>query len=131
GLLGLGFFATRYPVAYRAAIVKYSNENDIDPYLVASIINVESSYDKLAVSSKGAKGLMQISPQTGQWGSEVLGMDNYNESDLFDPDINIKIGSWYINRLLKEFNGDLDLTLAAYNAGSGNVRKWLADEKYC
>src|SRR5699024_5585468 len=101
------------------------------PYLIASIINVESRYDKLAVSHKEAKGLMQISPQTGQWASEVLEIKNYSEQDLFEPDLNIQIGTWYINRLLDEFNGNMDLVLAAYNAGSGNVSKWISDEEYC
>ncbi len=126
----LTIFTIRYPLAYRNSIVPYSKEYEIDPYLVASIINVESRYDKLAMSSKEAKGLMQISPQTGQWASEVLEIENYTEEDLFDPDLNIRIGSWYINRLDKEFDGKLDLILAAYNAGSGNVNKWIVDERY-
>src|SRR5699024_10334171 len=72
-----------------------------------------------------------ISPQTGQWASEVLEIKNYSEQDLFEPDLNIQIGTWYINRLLDEFNGNMDLVLAAYNAGSGNVSKWISDEEYC
>lgn len=128
--LGLIVLITKYPLAYRNIIVKYSEKHEIDPYLVASIINVESKYDKFALSPKEAKGLMQISPQTGQWSSEILEIENYNGEDLFDPDLNIKMGTWYINRLFKEFNGNLDLVLAAYNAGSGNVNKWLVDEEY-
>lgn len=127
---GLVALTVKYPLAYRNIIVKYAEEYDIDPYLVASIINVESRYDKLALSPKEAKGLMQISPQTGQWASEVLGIDNYSEEDLFESDLNIRIGSWYINRLFKEFNGNLDLVLAAYNAGSGNVNKWILNKEY-
>ncbi|WMM23586.1 lytic transglycosylase domain-containing protein [Tissierella sp. MB52-C2] len=122
---------TKYPIGYKSAIVKYSNEYNLDPYLVASIINVESKYDKNAVSSKEAKGLMQIAPQTGQWASEVLGIENYNEKMLFDPEINIRIGTWYLNNLFTEFNQNLDLVLAAYNAGSGNVNKWLDNDEYC
>ena len=119
------FLTVKYPIAYENIIVKYSEEYDIDPYLVASIINVESKYDKNAISKKEARGLMQISPQTGQWASEVLNIDNYSEEILYDPDTNIRIGAWYINTLNKEFNGKEDLILAAYNAGSGNVSKWL------
>lgn len=129
--IGIIFMTTRYPLGYRNIIVKYSQEYDIDPFLIASVINVESRYDKLALSSKDAKGLMQISPQTGEWASEVLNIDNYSEEDLFQPDLNIRIGSWYLNRLFKEFDGNLDLILAAYNAGSGNVNKWIGDEEYC
>lgn len=121
----------RYPLAYRNLIVKYAEEYEMDPFLIASVINVESRYDKLALSSKEAKGLMQISPQTGQWASEVLELDNYSEEDLFLPDLNIKIGTWYLNRLFKEFDNNLDFVLAAYNAGSGNVNKWISNEEYC
>jgi len=127
-IIGLGFLTTRYPIGYRGSIVKYSKEYQIDPYLVASIINVESKYDKYAVSSKEARGLMQIGPPTGKWASEEIGIENYDEDLLFDHDINIRIGTWYINRLFQEFDGNLDLVLAAYNAGSGNVNKWLLDE---
>ena len=130
-VIALGFLATRYPIGYGSLIVKYSKEYNIDPYLVASIINVESKYDKYAISSKEARGLMQIGPQTGQWASEEIGIEGYNEDLLFDPDTNIKIGTWYIDRLFKEFDGKLDLVLAAYNAGSGNVSKWLLDEDIC
>lgn len=126
----LSFLALRYPIGYESIIVKYSNEYNLDPYLVASIINVESKYDTYAISNKEAKGLMQISPQTGKWASEVLKIDNYSEDDLFDPETNIKIGTWYLSVLIKEFDGNLDLVLAAYNAGSGNVNKWLNNREY-
>lgn len=130
GTIGITIITTRYPLAYRNIIVKNSQEYKVDPFLIASIINVESRYDKLALSSKDAKGLMQISPQTGQWASEVFEMEDYNEENLFQPEVNIKMGTWYVNRLFKEFDGELELVLAAYNAGSGNVNKWLADENY-
>lgn len=120
----------KYPVGYKDIIIKRSNEYDLDPYLVASIINVESSYEPNAISPKEAKGLMQISPQTGKWASEVLEIEDYIEENLFNPEINIRIGTWYLNRLFKEFNQDLDLVLMAYNAGSGNVNKWLNNKEY-
>lgn len=119
-----------YPIGYKNIINKYSKEFKVDPYLVVSIINVESKYNKDAVSNKDARGLMQIGPQTGQWGSEVLKIENYSKSLLFKPEINIRIGIWYIDQLKKEFGDNVDLVLAAYNAGSGNVNKWLSDNKY-
>ncbi len=119
-----------YPIGYKNIINKYSKEYNVDPYLVVSIINVESKYNKDAISNKDARGLMQIGPQTGQWAAEFLKIDNYNESKLFDPEINIRIGIWYIDQLKKEFGDRTDLVLAAYNAGSGNVNKWLLDEKH-
>lgn len=128
--LGFIYLNMKYPIGYNSTIQKYSKEYNLDPYLIASIINVESSYDKEAISPKSAKGLMQISPQTGQWASEELNIEDYSEDKLFQPEINIRIGSWYLDRLKTEFNDDLDLILIAYNAGSGNLSKWLDNEEY-
>ena len=119
-----------YPLGYKEYINKYSEEYGLDPFLVAAIINVESKYDKNAVSIKEAKGLMQIGAKTGQWGSEELGIDSYSNEMLFDPEINIQIGTWYLNKLNIEFENNLDLVLAAYNGGSGNVQKWRLDKRY-
>ncbi len=128
-ILGLvvAFF---YPMGYKEFIVKYSREQNIDPLLVSAIINVESKFNKDAISIKDAKGLMQISPQTGLWGAQELGIEDYTEELLYEPKTNIQIGTWYIKKLMIEFNDDLDLVLAAYNAGSGNVRKWLGESSY-
>lgn len=119
-----------YPLDYKEYIDKYARENNIDPYLIASVINVESRFNKEAISPKGAKGLMQIIPSTGKWAAEELEIEAYEDNDLYNPDINIKIGSWYLKKLDKEFTGNQDLVLAAYNGGSGNVRKWLKNEEY-
>lgn len=131
-VLGLGFvyLNIEYPLAYNSIIKKYAKEYDVDPYLIASIINVESSYNKEAVSPKDAKGLMQITPQTGQWASEEINMEGYTEESLFDPDTNIRIGTWYLNRLKDQFDENLDNVLIAYNAGSGNLNKWLVNKEY-
>lgn len=119
-----------YPLDYKEYIDKYAKENNIDPYLIASVINVESRFNKEAISPKGAKGLMQIIPSTGSWAAEELKIEAYEDDDLFNPDTNIKIGSWYLKKLDKEFGGNQDLVLAAYNGGSGNVKKWLKNEEY-
>ncbi len=123
------YISVKYPIAYESLIAKYSNEYNVDPFLVASIINVESKYDKNAISKKDARGLMQIGPQTGSWAGEVLQIEDYSEDILFDPETNIRIGVWYLSLLEKEFDCR-DLVLAAYNAGSGNVRKWM-DNNEC
>lgn len=119
-----------YPLHYKDYIGESSMEHSLDPYLVAAIINTESSFNKNAISPKDARGLMQIAEQTGQWGSEQLGLENYEKEDLFDPKLNIEIGTWYLEKLEREFDGDWDNILAAYNGGSGNVNKWLKDEEY-
>nr|WP_132242047.1 lytic transglycosylase domain-containing protein [Marinisporobacter balticus] len=119
-----------YPIHYEEIIDKYAIEYNLDPHLIAGIIRTESKFNEKARSSKDARGLMQIAPITGKWASEKLGMENYDEAILFTPDVNIKIGCWYLNKLKEEFGGDLQLMLAAYNGGSGNVNKWLQDTKY-
>lgn len=124
------FFTVNYPLSYQNFIKKYSDEFNVDPYLVAAIINVESKYDKQAISNKDARGLMQITPVTARWASEVLGIENFDVEMLFIPETNIMIGTWYLSVLCKEFDNNLQLVLAAYNAGSGNVGKWLMDENY-
>lgn len=119
-----------YPIEYKDIIVKYAGSYGLDPYLVAAIIKVESRYDSFARSAKGALGLMQIKPSTGKWIGEKLKITNFNEEMLYDPEINIKMGCWYLDYLLKYYNGDIKLVLAAYNGGQGNVSKWLKDTNY-
>ena len=116
-----------YPKKYSTYVEKYSNEYGIDENLVYSIIKAESKFDKDVISHKGAKGLMQISDITGNWAIEELNLGS--DANIYNPDTNIKIGCWYLNKLYKQF-GKLDLVIAAYNGGSGNVRRWLEDQKY-
>lgn len=136
-IIGLGLqygvnFTKRiiYPIKYEKYITSYSDEYNLDPWLVTSIIKVESKFDKDATSIKNAKGLMQISSITGKWAAEELGIENYNDDLLYDPETNIKIGCWYIDKLRTQFNNNLELVIASYNGGSGNVSKWLKDKRY-
>ena len=115
-----------YPIKFQEYVEKYSSEYDLDKYLVYSIIRAESKFDPEAISHKDAKGLMQISDTTAEWAEREIGVDS---GKIFDPEINIETGCWYLNRLFMEF-GDKDLVVAAYNGGSGNVTKWLEDHKY-
>lgn len=129
-VIALSAVAFLFPLDYVDYINKYSREYDIDPLLVSAIINVESKYKKDAVSPKDARGLMQIGPTTGKWAGEELNIENYNENMLFIPETNIRIGVWYLSKLKNQFGDNLDLILAAYNAGSGNVQKWRLDSLY-
>ena len=119
-----------YPYKYSEYVNKYSEEYGLDPYLVLAVIKTESNFDKTAVSKKDAKGLMQIMDTTGEWVAEELNINYFMPSMLFDPELNIRMGSWYLNNLEEEFDDNLDLVLAAYNGGSGNVNKWLSHEEY-
>ena len=118
-----------YPYKYKEIVDKYSYEYNLDPFLVLAVIKTESNFNTDAESSKGAKGLMQIMDSTGEWIGSKVEIDKFNANMLYDPEINIEFGWWYLNSLLKEFS-DLSLALAAYNGGSGNVTKWLNNPEY-
>lgn len=124
------YFTINYPISYQNLIDKYSKQFNVDPYLIAAMINVESRYDKDAMSHKEARGLMQISSSTGLWGAEALSIEDFQLEMLFDPETNIRIGTWYLDMLSKEFGNNPQLILAAYNGGSGNVGKWLKNSQY-
>ena len=115
-----------YPLEYTEYISHYSEEFSVDPYLVAAVIKAESGFDKNAVSGKGAMGLMQIMESTAHWGAEQIGIDDFTTEDLFKPQVNIRLGCWYLGRLIFEF-GNEELAILAYNSGSGTVKGWLQD----
>jgi hypothetical protein len=102
-------------ILYVSIVLKAANKHEIDPAIIMAIIMAESGYNPRAVSKKGAKGLMQLMPRT----AKSLGVKN-----IFSPNDNINAGVKYFKRNLNRFNGDVKLALAAYNAGSGNVRKY-------
>jgi len=128
-LFGRLYIRKVYPVKFKKHIIKYSEENGVDPYLVTSMIFVESKFYPKAVSKKGARGVMQIMPQTGEWVAEQIGIEDYHPDDLFDIETNIRLGTWYLAYLTRHFEGDLILVLAAYNSGQGSVRKWLKENQ--
>jgi len=107
------FFAEEIP--YGELIHEKSQKYGVDPALVAAVIEQESRFRPRAKSQVGARGLMQLMPRTGRW----MGADN-----LYDPEQNIDAGVKYIKYLNKRFNGDLKKTIAAYNAGEGNVKRY-------
>ncbi len=113
-----------FPLEHKEIITKYSAEYDIDKYLVCAVIFAESGFDELAVSPKGATGLMQILPDTGAWAAQKIGMQSFDEQMLSDPDVNIRIGCWYLDYLNQKYEGDADKVLAAYNAGPSRVDEW-------
>jgi len=117
------------PIKYEAEVEKYSAEYGLDKYFVYAVICAESGFDKDAQSSAGAKGLMQIMPETAKWLKNKYKMD-IDAENLFDAETNIHIGCQYLKYLSGRFNDDKDLILAAYNGGEGNVRKWLNNSLY-
>ncbi|MDF2841498.1 MAG: hypothetical protein K0Q99_2270 [Clostridia bacterium] len=137
-IIGIAYFAVQqipvvikmiYPLYFKETIVKYSEEYKLPSPLVAAVIKTESNFQVFAESSKNARGLMQITPSTGKWIAEKLQMESYHDDMLFDPEVNIRFGCWYIRYLYTNYNSDMTLTFAAYNGGRGNVDKWLQNEK--
>jgi len=123
-------YKNRYPLLHNDIVEEYCSLYGVDKYLVHSIIRTESFFDENAVSVKGAKGLMQIMPETGEWIAEKINLENFTEDDLFDCEKNIMMGVWYISYLSERFNGNLINIVAAYNAGPTNVSKWLAEKDF-
>lgn len=116
------------PLRYQDLVDKYAHAYNLEKSLVNGVIFSESHFKPDAVSAAGAIGLMQVTEETGWWAAEQIGL--YADSiDLTEPETNIQIGCWYLHWLLEKFDGVEETALAGYNAGHGNVAKWLADEE--
>jgi soluble lytic murein transglycosylase len=114
-----------YPLRYADIVRVHARENDIDPALLAAVIETESKFEANAHSSAGAIGLMQLTPSTAKGIAEYTHGTAFRLSDLTNPDINVRYGAWYLHRLISKY-GDERLALAAYNAGQQNVDAWRA-----
>lgn len=119
-----------FPVKYQKEIEKYSAMYNVDKTLVYAVINTESRFDENSLSYKGAAGLMQIMEPTADWAAEQIGIENYSYDRIYEPEINIQIGCWILNKLADIYDNDVVLICAAYNAGIGNVSGWLEDERF-
>lgn len=117
------------PEEYNAFVEKYAHEYGVPTELVWAVIKTESGFDSSAVSHKGAIGLMQMMPETFVWLTNDILHDSHEVGMLYDPETNIKYGTYYLSRLYGRF-GSWDTALAAYNGGEGNVSDWLKDKKY-
>lgn len=116
-----------YPFEYEDYIKVSAERYGVDPHLVAAVIHTESGFQSGAVSYRGARGLMQIMPATGEWAAGQLGYEDYDPALLFEPEYNIDLGTWYLSNLLDEFDQHEVVALAAYNGGRGEIRRWLEE----
>ncbi len=112
------------PLRHDDIIRQQAEEKNLDPALIAAVINEESGFDQHARSGADARGLMQVTPATAQAIAEQSGGVAFEVGDLADPDINIRYGTYHLRDLLDQYAGNLLAALAAYNAGSGNVDEW-------
>ncbi len=123
----ISLYRLAYPVGNPSLVDRYAQARNLDPALLCALILEESRFHAQAVSPAGARGLMQVMPQTGKNIARDLQIRRFSGEQLFDPAVNIRLGSWYFARMLEEFGGKAHLALAAYNAGPNAVRKWLAN----
>ena len=115
-----------YKDDYREYVEEYSEKYNVDKNLILAIIKAESNFDENAVSNAGAKGLMQIMDSTSKDIAEKISININLDQDILNPKINIELGTKYISMLLDKYQ-NINLALAAYNAGSGNVDKWIEE----
>jgi soluble lytic murein transglycosylase len=116
----------RYPLAYETIIRGHARNYRLDPALLAAMIYQESKFEVDARSEAGAIGLMQLRPDTARGIAVRTGGSQFRVDDLYDPEINVRYGSWYLRHLIDKY-GDEETALAAFNAGQGNVDRWLKE----
>ncbi|MDO3408874.1 lytic transglycosylase domain-containing protein [Saccharibacillus sp. CPCC 101409] len=123
-----GWMVWVYPIHYKEEIRVQSKSYDIDPFLIASIIRVETNFKPSKESRVGALGVMQLMPDTASWAIDTGKLPQATPENIkHEPDTNIRIGTWYLRNLSDQFGGNRIAVVAAYNAGPGNVSRWLAD----
>lgn len=113
-----------YPKKYSEYVEKYALEYGVDSMLIYAIIKAESNFKPGIKSNSNAMGLMQLLDETAKETAKKIGLD-YTEGCLYDPETNIRLGIKYYSELLEEYDNNYMLALTAYNAGTGNVKKWI------
>jgi soluble lytic murein transglycosylase len=123
------YWEALFPRPYWADLKRYSTQNELDPFLVASLIRQESEFNAGAVSHKNAVGLMQLLPGTGKKVAKEEKLRHFNANQLFTPGVNLQLGTRYFRTMVDKF-GSFEYALAAYNAGSDRVEDWLSAGNY-
>ena len=124
------YWEALFPRPYWTDLKRFSTENSLDPYLVASLIRQESEFNPVAVSRANAVGLMQLLPKTGKAVANQVKLKRYSPSQLYTAPVNLQLGTRYFRGMVDKFGGSVDYALAAYNAGSDRVEEWLGQGKY-
>ncbi|WP_353929169.1 transglycosylase SLT domain-containing protein [Okeanomitos corallinicola TIOX110] len=118
------YWQARYPFPYFQEIQQWSTKRNLNPLLVTALMRQESRFQPKIKSVVGATGLMQVMPTTGEWIAPQIGM-NIKDLDLENPNDNIMLGTWYLDHTHQQYSNNSMLAIASYNAGPGNVAKWL------
>ncbi len=116
------YWQALFPFPYQEKIFSWSQKRQLNPFLVTALIRQESRFEKNIKSSAGATGLMQVMPSTAEWIAPQIDLTDYA---LTDPEDNINMGTWYFDHTHQTYNNNSALAVASYNAGPGNVSKWL------
>jgi len=120
-----------HPYSYRQLIETQAQIQNLHPAYIAAIVLNESSFKPTAESRVGARGLMQIMPDTAEWVHGKIGQGQpYSFDSMYDPDTNVRYACWYLNFLSERFRGDPVLVAAAFHAGQNTVQNWLNDSRY-
>jgi soluble lytic murein transglycosylase len=120
----------RYPLRYDTIVRGHARNYHLDAALLAAVIYTESKFDATTRSSAGAVGLMQLLPDTARGIAQRTGGSRFVVADLDNPEINVRYGAWYLQHLERKYAREpnaVDLALAAYNAGQGEVDRWIAE----
>ena len=123
------YLKAAYPLKYESIVSTYAEEYDLPPSLIYAVIHTESHFREDAVSSAGAKGLMQLMDTTYEWIQTKFPEDPAPLERIFEPEINIRCGAKVLDVLHDMFTNS-ETAIAAYNAGNGTVSKWLKDPAY-
>lgn len=124
------YWEALFPKAYWTDLHKYSTQNGLDPYLVASLIRQESEFNAAAISRANAVGLMQLLPKTGKTVARQIKLRGYSAPQLYTPSVNLQLGTRYFKDMVDKYNGQFEYALAAYNAGTDRVEDWLGQGHY-
>ena len=117
------------PLRHEDIIRQQAHDKGLDPALIAAVIYAESHFRDGQVSAAGAQGLMQLTPATARYIARKSGGTQFVVDDLGTPQVNIAYGAYYLRYLLRRYDGNVDFALAAYNAGEGNVDRWISDAR--
>ena len=118
-------FSLRFPMPYKQEVQQHAEAQELDPSIIYGVMRRESLFDPLARSSVGALGLMQLMPSTARRVAKSLGMKRPRKSDILRVENNIRLGTHYLRTVMNRFDNNVALAAAAYNAGPGNVKRWL------
>jgi len=119
------FWRLAFPLPYRATLEKYSGQRELDPFFVAALIRQESEFNPRAVSRARAYGLTQVLPSTGRQISRKAGVRGFRTAMLYEPDVNVNMGTYYLRAMIDDLDGHTEAALAAYNAGKSRASAWL------